>query len=534
LLAIAGQGGMGTVYRAEQASPRRIVAVKVLSQATASPDKLAAFQHEAETIARLEHPGILPVYGFGEADGRPYLVLRYLSGGSVAALIRKGPIAAGQAARWTRSMAEALAFAHAHGLVHRDVKPSNMLLDEAGNAYLTDFGIAAASDAAGNGPSSGSATAIGSAAYMSPEQGSGRPTDQRSDLYSLAVSLFEMVTGQPPYTAETPLGVIVRHINDPIPSARALNPDVPRALDAFIQRGMAKNPAGRPQTAAEFVRLLDQALAAPNDAGPDVSAAEPPATLLGPAPAAAPAQRSPSPVLWVGIGLAAICLLGALALGGGGALYALLAAPRTSATPLPTITPISEPTLTNSAPAVPNLSVDFATSRGSFGLRAADDSGGITYPQGQLRFSVLQSGAEFFSTSGRVRAQDVRLEVDTQQTGQPVLSEFGGICRWQDASHFIAFAIGSDGNFKIWQRSGDNIQRLIDWTYLPALAGGELAPHHLTILCAGPQLSLSVDGGAPHLTTDPNPLPGDIAVFAGLRAAGPLTVDFTKVSASQP
>src|SRR6185295_11000862 len=139
----------------------------------------------------------------------------------------------------------------AHGLVHRDVKPSNMLLDEAGNVYLTDFGIAAASEATGG------EAAIGSASNMSPEQANGQHADQRSDLYSLAVSLFEMVTGQPPYTAETPLGVIVRHINDPIPSARSLNPTVPQAVDALIQRGMAKNPAGRPQTAAEFARLLD-------------------------------------------------------------------------------------------------------------------------------------------------------------------------------------------------------------------------------------------------------------------------------------
>src|SRR5579859_2900064 len=174
IIGIAGQGGMGTVYRAEQASPRRIVAVKVLSQTAASPEKLAAFHRDAETIARLEHPNILPVYGFGEAGGQPYLVLRYLGGGNVAMLIRTGPLAVAQAVRWARAIAGALDFAHGHGLVHRDVKPSNMLLDEAGNVYLTDFGIAAATEAINTG------SVIGSAAYMSPEQGSGQPADRRS------------------------------------------------------------------------------------------------------------------------------------------------------------------------------------------------------------------------------------------------------------------------------------------------------------------------------------------------------------------
>ena len=534
IISIAGQGGMGTVYRAEQAAPRRIVAVKVLSQTVASPDKLAAFQREAETIARLEHPGILPVYGFGESEGRPYLVLRYLGGGSVATLIRKGPIEVATAARWVRTVAGALAFAHAHGLVHRDVKPSNMLLDEAGNAYLTDFGIAAASDAVSGFASGGNQAAIGSAAYMSPEQGSGQAADPRADLYSLAVSLYEMVTGQPPYTAETPLGVIVRHINDPIPSARAVNPTVPAAVDALIQRGMAKNPAGRPPTAAEFARLLGEALAAP-DMPLAANMAEPPPTLLADQPGAAPARRGPSPLLWVGIGLVAVCLLGVLALGGGGALFAILAAPRASATPLATITAIVEPTLTvEPTPAGQLLAVDFASGRGGFGLQAPDDSGGITHANGRLQFSVLQSGAEFYSTSGRVQAQDIKLEVDVQQTAGPGQSEFGAICRWQDGDNFTAFAISGAGQFKIWQRTNGANLRLIDWTDAGALASSARAAHHLTILCAGTKLSLAVDGAVLGETEDPGAVKGDVAVFAGLRAAGKLAVDFTKVSASQP
>ena len=258
LLAVIGQGGMGTVYRAEQASPRRVVALKLLRGA-ASTTNLAAFRQEAKVIAGLEHPHIVPLYAFGEHAGTPYLVLRFLPGGSVADRIRQGPLDLSLAARWLLSVADALDFAHQRGIIHRDVKPSNILLDESNNAYLSDFGIAGTLVEAQAG------APTGSAAYMSPEQGQGRPVDGRSDLYALAVALFEMLTGQRPYTAETALGVVVRHVNDPIPSARALNAAIPPAVDELIQWGMAKEPGQRPPMGAEFARLLKQALAHPND-----------------------------------------------------------------------------------------------------------------------------------------------------------------------------------------------------------------------------------------------------------------------------
>jgi serine/threonine protein kinase len=262
----------------------------VLSQA-ANPQTLAAFQREAETVAHLEHPNILPVYGYGQAAGRPYLIVRYLGGGTVAARLRKAPIDLQTAAHWVRAVCSALDFAHGRGLVHRDVKPSNILLDQAGNAYLTDFGITTLAAAGGD-------LATGSAAYMSPEQAAGGSADRRSDLYSLAVSLFEMLTGQQPYTAETPLGVIVRHINDPIPSARALNPTIPPAVDALIQRGMAKSPADRPQSALEFAQLLASAMAG-QDSPPLAPARTSPAAVQNvqraptPAPAAEPIPARP-------------------------------------------------------------------------------------------------------------------------------------------------------------------------------------------------------------------------------------------------
>ncbi len=526
LLGIAGQGGMGIVYRAEQASPRRIVAVKLLNQAP-SPEKLAAFKREAETIARLEHPNILPVYGYGEAGGRPYLVLRYLSGGSVAGLIRRGPLAPADAARWLRAVAAALDFAHARGLVHRDVKPSNMLLDEAGNAYLTDFGIAAAEEGTVTGSS------VGSAAYMSPEQASGQKADRRSDLYSLAASLFEMLTGRQPYTAETPLGVIVRHINDPIPSARAIKPDLPPAVDDLIQSGLAKDPAARPPSAGEFARRLDQALAAPETVAP--AAVEPPPTLLAPEPAA-PARHGLSPWLWVGLILLGLCLIGALALGGGGAMLAVFSGALSTATPLPSSTPPPSPTPIAVAPTPAGqlLADDFSNPRSGFGLPPADAGGSIAYVSGALRITVLQNGVEWISTSGRVKAQDVKIDVDAQEVAGPALTEFGAICRYQDDKNFTAFAISGAGQYKIWQMTEGAPLRLIDWKNAPSLAGKGRALHHLSVTCSGAKLSLVVDGVPVGQTDDPAPVPGDVALFAGLRSSEKLVVEFSKLVVTKP
>ena len=533
LLGIAGQGGMGTVYRAEQASPHRIVAVKVLSQAAANPQTLAAFQREAETIAHLEHPNILPVYGFGQAAGRPYLILRYLGGGTVATRLRQAPIDLPTAARWVRAVSSALDFAHARGLVHRDVKPSNLLLDEAGNAYLTDFGIAAALAAAGG------ELVSGSAAYMSPEQAAGGNTDRRSDLYSLAVSLFEMLTGQQPYTAETPLGVIVRHINDPVPSARALNPAIPPAVDALIQRGMAKDPADRPQSALEFAQLLDSAIAgrdsppvAPAPAGgvplPNVQRAATP----GPAAVSVEPRPRPNLLIWIGLLVVGLCLLIVLALGGGGLLYAIFAPPQATPTiissataPPPDITP---------SPVGQLLADDFTDARVRRILATPDVDGGVAYAAGALRISVLTLGHEYYWYSNRVQAQDVQIDVDLQQQSGPARVEMGAICRWRDEQNFTAFAISGERQFKIWQLNGGTLTRLVDWTDAPSLAAIGSAPHHLTVICAGSQLTLQADGRLVGQAQDPAPTSGDVALFAGLRVAGKLGVDFHALRVKQP
>ena len=551
--AVAGRGGMGTVYRAEQASPKRLVALKLLTETAASPASLAAFQREANTIARLEHPHILPVYGFGETGGRPYLVLRYLSGGSVADRLKKGPIDPPTALRWMRGVADALDFAHGRGLVHRDVKPSNVLLDQTGNPYLTDFGIAGGMLAAeGDRPS-------GSAPYMSPEQGRGEAVDHRADIYSLAVTLYEMLTGQRPYEAETPLGIIVRHISDPIPSARASNPAIAPAVDELLRWGMAKQPAERPQTAGEFAQLLDRAIAHPQaplraptalagqsptllmpDAGAPVArpGQSPTIMVAGAGAAAVPAaRRGLSPMVLGAMAVIGLCLLGALVLGGGAALMAVLA-PQPTARPTaaePLNTPVAVLTAT---PSGQLLADDFENPAGGFLItRQEYPEGRVEFAEGALRITVLVAGFEWRSPSQRVDAPDVVIDVDVTQVSGPDRNELAVLCRFQadddqapgDTERFVAFAISGEGEYSIWQKRDEKIDRLVNWTAAPGLSTGAGTPHHFTVTCQGPTLRLEVDGVRLHETTDPAPTHGDVAMMAGLRAEGELVVVFDEV-----
>jgi hypothetical protein len=214
-------------------------------------------------------------------------------------------------------------------------------------------------------------------------------------------------------------------------------------------------------------------------------------------------------------------------------MLAIFNAPR--ATAAPTLTPISASTPAVAAtPPGQLLGANFADSLSGFRISKLDATGSVVYAEGALRFTVLKSGAEWYSPSLQVRAQDVNIDVDARQTAGPAQTEFGAICRWQDANNFTGFAISAGGQYKIWQKLHGANLRLIDWTDAPSLAGAGLAAHHLTITCSGTQLSLAVDGIGLAQTEDPGPVPGDVVLFAGLRVDGKMVVDFTKVIAAQP
>ena len=255
-----GSGGMATVYRAYQPSMDRYVAVKVIRPSILhDPALRERFQREARLIARLEHPHLLPVYDFDGEHEPPYIVMRYLEGGTLKQIQQRGGVPRDEFLYILHQLAGALDYAHRQGVVHRDLKPSNVMIDKEGNAFLTDFGIARSTG--GDKDLTGTGLMIGTPGYMAPEQARGDgQVDKAADIYSLGVMAFEILTGSPPYEHESGFEVILAHMNSPIPRASERRPDLPKAVDAVLTRVLAKDKSERHPSAAAFVEDLTRSL----------------------------------------------------------------------------------------------------------------------------------------------------------------------------------------------------------------------------------------------------------------------------------
>ena len=298
------RGGMARVYLARDPRIDREVAVKVLSrELSQDPAFLARFEREARTIASLEHPAIVPIYDFGEQEGQSFLVMRYMRGGSLVDRIHTGRVPLDQSLAILGRIAGALEHAHDHGVIHRDLKPGNILFDLKGEAYLGDFGIAHLSGDLTTLTATG--TIIGTPAYMSPEQVHGDvELDGRSDVYSLGVILFEMLSGSQPYHADTPAKVMMQHLMDPIPRIREFDPDLPADWEAVFHRAMAKSREDRyptPMRLTQEVRTLasqGKLPAASDSAGPGPTAVQGPVPVQITSPTAqAPTVQGQGPAL---------------------------------------------------------------------------------------------------------------------------------------------------------------------------------------------------------------------------------------------
>jgi serine/threonine-protein kinase len=250
-----GRGGMATVYRAFDPSFNREVAIKVLPREMMhDPQFRARFDREVKLVAGLEHPSIVPVYDVGDEDGQPYFVMRYMTGGSLSNLISKGRMSVEDTARIVSKIAQGLAYAHKKGVIHRDLKPDNILFDDNGDPFISDFGIAKLAESTGSLTGSG---VIGTPAYMSPEQAQGSDIDGRSDVYGLGVIVYQMLSGHQPYNADTPMGVVVKHITEPVPEILSMVPNLPTEVDQVIRMSMAKDRTRRYPSAIDLAKALN-------------------------------------------------------------------------------------------------------------------------------------------------------------------------------------------------------------------------------------------------------------------------------------
>jgi serine/threonine-protein kinase len=298
---------MGDVYKARDTLLERDVAIKVLAERFAADSEVRArFEREGLAAARLSaEPGIVTIFDVGEAEGRPFLVMEHLAGGSIAERLPAGPPPVSQALGWLDDAAHALDAGHRRGVVHRDVKPANLLLDEAGRVHVADFGVASA---AGLESLTMTGTILGTAGYLAPEQAAGARSTPASDRYALAVVAWELLTGHRPFAAESPTAEAAAHVHDPPPSLCPERPDLPcRELDAVFARALAKDPSARPATCADLVQRLRSAL----QSGSTTTRVLPP-----PVPPATARRRRPT----VGLVVVALALLLA-----GGAVAAMLA-----------------------------------------------------------------------------------------------------------------------------------------------------------------------------------------------------------------
>lgn len=258
-----GQGGMSSVFKASDPNLKRVVAIKMIhTHLSNNPDFVTRFEEEAAAVAQLRHPGIIQVYDFNRDDDVYYMVLEFVPGETIQAHLKRlndanRRLSANNAMEYMASICDAVDYAHQRGMIHRDIKPANLMLNILGQVILMDFGIA---KIVGSQRHTATGAVVGTAMYMSPEQIKGEQPDRRTDIYSLGVTLFEMVSGRPPFEADSAMTLMMMHMNDPVPNARSLNPDIPDALVAVINKALAKNPDQRFQTAAQMAAALRNAM----------------------------------------------------------------------------------------------------------------------------------------------------------------------------------------------------------------------------------------------------------------------------------
>ena len=306
-----GEGGMASVYKAYDTRLERYVAVKVIRlEKDQDSSFLKRFEREAKALAKLSHPNIVHVDDYGEQDGVPYLVMDYIPGGTLKQRLGQ-PVNYQEAAKILAPVAHALYHAHMNGIVHRDVKPANVLMTAGGQPMLSDFGIAKLLEGEQTTELTGTGVGIGTPEYMAPEQGTGEKVDERADIYSLGVVFYELITGRKPFRADTPMAVVIKHITEPLPRPDSFVPGLPEEVDQIIFKAMAKHPKDRYQTMEQFAMALERLVqTSPQPLAETLTAPVPSPTRL--VPRVEGKRPTPLPVVGTvmgGVGVLAILIL---------------------------------------------------------------------------------------------------------------------------------------------------------------------------------------------------------------------------------
>jgi serine/threonine protein kinase len=528
-----GRGGMAAVYLAYDPNFRRNVAIKLVS--VNFQENLVfreRFEREAHLIAKIEHPAIVPVYDYGEQDHQPYLVMRYMPGGSLAGKIKERALTFSHATQIISQLAPALDAVHSQGIVHRDLKPGNILFDGFGNPAISDFGIAHFSAATTD--LTGSAI-IGTPSYMSPEQVRGdADLDGRSDVYALGVILFEMLTGRGPFHAGTPLSVALKHLTEPVPSLRSFRPDLPMEVERILNRAMAKDremrypkpselalelramlntfqdnvtPApipGRTSHAEEKSTEVDVVeesqpsvdpssapqLEVPRQSNTDRSQNSRAPNVIPPGsidPSSRPGthvRQSSRRILQIaamaGVGLFLLILCGSVGLLGAWSGLGLRAIfPGQNQTVLPTLTATQDNVL---------FKDDFLDPKSGWPTQE-----GYSYQQDGYHISVDEIGGVPWAKTSKEFGNS-SMYVEARPLAEGMNGYYGLLCRMQDGKNFYYFVIRTNGDFKIGKYEKDESQSLFpeDWRQSAAIKQGNQI-NRLKADCAGNILRFTVN-----------------------------------------
>lgn len=556
LIATLGRGGMATVYRGYQESIDRTVAVKVLpAEFLHDPNFSQRFLAEARTLAKLTHSAILPLYDFGYANNVPYIVMPLMTNGTLTDKLKHGPLTISEAIRTFTPIADALDFAHKNGVLHRDVKPSNILFDQNDNPFLADFGISKAMQSASNLTGTG---IVGTPDFMSPEQARGEQLDGRSDLYSLGVMIYQSLTGNPLFRATTPIGVMLKHATEPPPPIREQRPDLSIEVEQVLDKALAKNPNDRYQTGHEFMRALREVQASattqPNaqevtmveqrqtlkqKVTPPTAWNQPQRTAAPPAAAYTSSQEKPAPVKqkdsvmsWLlggSIGAIIVLVIGTLVVCGGCfGLYLIGSAVEGTPTPKPSLKATATPSL------VTLFSDDFADSSSGWNTLNSE-SAKVNYSGGEYVVKFNKNKWYVWSNPGTRTFTNVQVEVTAKKISGAADASFGVICNYVDKDNYYYAGVDANGFYAIVKYKGQKDNFLTGggkWAKSSKIAL-KANEYTLSAECINGSISLYVDGALIETVKDSDYSSGNVGIFAWSNDAATAEIHFDDFYVSQ-